>query len=149
MSEWLRVDPARYAKGKVRTLGGTAVNTAISPFDIPNAVRSTFDPEVNRCLFEFAYSGMREDTESHTLERGIAVSSGENSGRLRQVSISPLHGGKYCSRKELEAADKALEIASRKTGSWRRSVNMDVVREILTSNANDLVLDESDEILEG
>lgn len=139
MSEWLRVDPLNFIKAAVKNVGGVQVNTVLSPYDVPDAVRSDFDSETDRCTLEFAYGG--RDERMHTIEisSNISLVEGERSGRLYRILVRPVAPGKRCTTTDLESVMKALADARSESPSWRKAINFDVAKDILQRNEKLLV----------
>jgi hypothetical protein len=88
MSDWIRLDPDQVTKATTETRreGGVQITVALSPYDIPQAVRGRFDRDLGRYVVEFQYIA-EEPWEKHTRDESIALRVGKNSGRIYGVEI--------------------------------------------------------------
>jgi hypothetical protein len=69
-----------------KTEGGVSVSTSPSPYDVPEAARTTIDKNNNRLSIEFQYIG-KEPVMVKPEQAGISVRLGKNSGRLYGIDL--------------------------------------------------------------
>ncbi len=87
MSEWIDLDIERLSKPTHATQNGVDISFDLSPFDIPEAIRSHFDQVDNRIVVEFKYldDSAEETNEFSTPDMSILI--GKNSGCIYRVSF--------------------------------------------------------------
>lgn len=147
MSNWLNVNPVDFAKTTKKQVGGVEVDAVISPYDVPDAVRSYFDVSTNSHALEFTYGGKSEPMISVTKSGHITLEEGKNSGRLYRILVHPkVSPGKHVPD-YLASVFAVLSEAQKDTGTWRRFDNFGVAKDILVRHQDDL-LDEG-ELMQG
>lgn len=87
MSEWILIDPETVETAPLETSTdeGVTVSVYLSPYDIPEAVRSTYDRHDGTFTLQFKYL---EDEPTKTLKLGRArVQIGRHSKRLYELEV--------------------------------------------------------------
>jgi hypothetical protein len=139
MAEWLKLDPAEFSKAEHKSLHGVDVEVYLSPYDIPEAVRGSYNKENRRFLIEFKYIGGDEPLETETDNRsGAILKIGRHSKRIYQIEID------MDSTKEkmiglrliLPKVDRVLNKLAKDFSSTRHMGNYEVAKEILAKRAD-------------
>ncbi|UJS17258.1 MAG: hypothetical protein L3J17_15300 [Candidatus Jettenia sp.] len=88
MSKWLQVNPdAEEFTKRPQTKGSKVkVEFLVSSYDIPEAVRGSYNKEKDRFVIEFKYIG-DEPTKEQPQDNYVTFVIGKNSGRLYGIEI--------------------------------------------------------------
>ena len=88
MSKWLQVNPdAEELTQRLQTEGSKVkVEFLVSSYDIPEAVRGSYNEEKSRFVIEFKYIG-NEPTKPQPQDDYVTFVVGKNSGRLYGIEI--------------------------------------------------------------
>jgi hypothetical protein len=89
MSDWLTIDPQRLSSASTKRSAekGVELTISLSPYDIPDGVRSRTDAESRRFIIEFSYI---EDEPWDFVNHGkyVSLKLGKQSGRLRGIELN-------------------------------------------------------------
>ncbi|QDT24075.1 hypothetical protein [Gimesia chilikensis] len=87
MTDWLDLDIERLSKPKHDTRNGVDISFDLSPFDIPEAIRSRFDESDDRIVIEFKYLDDSEEESNELSTPDMSILIGKNSGCIYRVSF--------------------------------------------------------------
>jgi hypothetical protein len=86
MSEWQLLDPNTLSSPQKREVRGVQINVLISPYDVPQGIRGSFDRDLNRFVIEFKYMD-GEPTRKEHADKYLAAFVGKSSGRLYRIEV--------------------------------------------------------------
>lgn len=89
-SPWIRVDANKYAPEHVVRQQGTEFHVMASPYDLPEAVRATFDRARNRIVFEFKYISAELGEEERKIDESISVFVSPKRHRVLRIEIDQM-----------------------------------------------------------
>jgi hypothetical protein len=125
MGEWQKLNRAELNTPTRETFRGVSVELALSPFDIPEAVRSGWTAEKKIFSFEFKYLGGDESTrEIRNSKTPVTLHVGNTSNRLYRVDIDVGGVGsipELCPRVITQANDainSQVEVGALRRGSY-------------------------------
>lgn len=96
---------------------GREVEVAVSPYDIPEAVRVSFDDVRHRLKIEFRYISADEDRMLHMLPTDIILSLGKMSSRLYSVDFSLPQRVEDMPARFIEISNQVGAFATNRTNS--------------------------------
>lgn len=135
MSDWLRIDPAKFNKPRHERIQGADVEVLSSPYDVPSAVRGGVDLTSNTYVLEFKYIGGDEPLALAELSKNLSVMLGRNSKRLYKVVFHVGSAGKGLEHELVHALDRVTAQLKSKADSD----NYDVAKQVIKERAEKLV----------
>lgn len=137
MRQWVRVNAS-----KIRDKAAAVHNDQfiLSPFDIPEAIRSSTTRDGGK-LLEFLYIGDSEPEVLNRLKSGVALRIGQESNRLLAIEIPP--NAPVSLAESIESLVEQLRNVSSTVASWRSRDNYLAVGEALKEKKQDLVASEA------
>jgi hypothetical protein len=84
--KWLELDAGAYQMPEDRKVKGVSFHVTVSPYDLPEAIRGTYDDQRKRFVIEFRYLN-EETTEPHRVAPHIVVCLGKVSRRLHALEV--------------------------------------------------------------
>ena len=106
-SDWIRLDASQLNEAQKEEWGGIKLETFLSPYDVPEAVRSHLDDSKEWFVIEFRYI-----TSEPTVEVGVGPVKflrGKRSGRIYQIGVR----APKSPPSEVEIPNMALEALDR------------------------------------
>lgn len=145
MSEWLEINPTEFSKPEQVQIRGAKVDVFLSPYDMPEAVRGSYDKDAKKFLIEFRYIGGDEPLETDVLENAT-ISIGKRSKRIYKIELGKIEltkekrvGLRLILPKKVDAV---LENLEQDLGSPQRSGNYQVAKRIVEKRAERLLQDQ-------
>jgi hypothetical protein len=141
MSEWLEINPKEFSKPEQVQIRGIKVDVFLSPFDMPEAVRGSYNKNTKKFLIEFRYIGGDEPLETDLLEN-TTVSIGKRSKRIYKIELEQIeleNEKKVGLRLILPKVDAALESLAHVQSSAPHSGNYQIAKTILKERAEKLL----------
>ncbi|WP_298868077.1 hypothetical protein [uncultured Gimesia sp.] len=142
MSNWIQLDAQRLDQTTHENQNGVDIYFGLSPFDIPEAIRSHVDKSNDRLKIEFKYLDDPEEEKMEWSDKDSSLSVGKNSGCVYSISVNmkPLEeiSGKSSLLKEFEDAVKGF-IAEKHLTTVEES-HYDVARKALAEKAEELLV---------
>ena len=142
--EWITLNPTEFTKSRhEKARNGVQIRILTSPYDVPEAVRGSYDRD-SRCFrIEFRYM-----EDEPTVERVAAVHIrlriGRHSQRLHQIEID-LSGRKeepvsleVCVTQLVAEVDRAIRELAIEARGRRGSKNYSVTQEVLSHRSKQL-----------
>jgi hypothetical protein len=128
--QWLPLDPSEFDDDGEQTINGVLFHLSVSPYDIPLAVRGSYDDKRSRFVIDFKYMAM-EDTKERSIEDHVVVRVGKQSGRLYSIEADV---------KAMEAQAVLLRIdeAFKAAHNPRVKPNYEVAKRIVSDKAHEL-----------
>lgn len=91
MSGWLELEQDKLDEGTQREIRGVEVMVFLSPYDIPEAVRGSFDKSIDRFVIEFKYLGGPEEPneplDKESQDKHVVLAVGRHSHRLYRIEV--------------------------------------------------------------
>jgi len=112
---WTPVNLSGMAGWKQQKIHGVTVEVALSPYDIPQAIRRWVDEKTKSTVFEFRYLTEERSREQKPVE-GVTLSIGENSGRIYRLEID----SKLAKGSPVSCALRIEEVAARAIDTFAR-----------------------------
>lgn len=140
MSEWLEINPAEFSKSEQVVIHGANVELFLSPYDLPEAVRGSYDGNEKKFSMEFRYIGGDEPLDTDV--RGTTtISVGRRSKRLYKIELAvDLTKGKSVGlRLMLPTIDEVLDKLAQDFPDARRSGNYKVAKTILEKRGDKIL----------
>lgn len=132
MADWIKLDQLALVQRNAESHSerGVQINLALSPFDVPEALRGHFDAAIKRFVIEFRY--MQEEAWSLRKEdEYLSLRIGRHSSRLHGIEIDVVAlRAKHVALMMLPQIDKALARLSAREHS-KRGRNYQVVRSVM------------------
>jgi len=127
--EWIKIDKDIIDKPREVEFRGLQIQVTVSPYDLPEAVRSYTSDDGQLFVIEFKYIG-----EEETVRKGggsIHIHTGRNSQRLYKIEIgvNSLVGAERGVR--LQMVESAIQTLGNDPAHRARKTNYDVVREVI------------------
>jgi hypothetical protein len=141
MSEWLEINPTEFSKPVQVQIRGAKVDVFLSPYDMPEAFRCSYDKDTKIFLIEFRYIGGDEPIEIDTLE-SATISIGKRSKRVYKIELEKIELTKekqFALRLILPKIDAVLENLEHDRGLTQHSGNYQVAKRILEKRAEKLI----------
>lgn len=135
MTDWIALDQLAIARGSLESNSerGVRIDIAVSPFDVPEALRGSFDATINRFVIEFKYMQddpwIRQEGDEH-----LALRVGRHSGRLYgiEVDLAALDAAHLALRLKVpEIVEEMLERMSAEKTPMKRRFNYRVLRNLV------------------
>ena len=142
LGRWIRVKPDNYVEPTKEMEAGTF----ISPYDIPNGVRGTYDEELERFVVEFRYM-VDEKYRCLGNDEGVCIRLGKHSSRIVgiEVDVDRLRTSRAtvaveARNDEAYAAIKQAiqDVENAEDARARRRENYVVVRKVLADKKDDV-----------
>jgi hypothetical protein len=142
MSDWLEINPSEFSKPEQVQIRGAKVEVFLSPYDMPEAVRGSYNKEQKKFLIEFRYIGGDEPLETEVRD-DTTLSIGRRSKRIYKIEL-----GKIELTKDKQVAlrlvlpkqvDSVLTNLEGGQGAAQRSGNYRVARKIVEKRAEKLI----------
>lgn len=133
MSEWLDVNPKEFSKPEQLRIRGVNVDVFLSPYDMPEAVRGTYDKNEQKFTIEFRYIGGDEPLERDVQDK-TTISVGKRSKRIYKIELTQVELTNKMSvglRLMLPKVDAALDRLEHDYASAQRSGNYQIAKKIL------------------
>jgi hypothetical protein len=86
MNDWLSLNTDDLNVERVETIRGVEVKVFLSPYDVPEAVRGTYDKTIKRFVIEFQYIS-DEPLKRQFYDKYVDLKIGKNSRRLYAIEI--------------------------------------------------------------
>jgi hypothetical protein len=131
MSDWLEIIPKEFSESEHVQIRGVSVEVFLSPFDMPEAVRGSYDKDAKKFLIEFRYIGGDEPLSSDSLE-GATISIGKHSKRIYKIELEQvdLTNEQKVGLRLIPKVDAVLESLEHDRDSARRAGNYKVAKKI-------------------
>lgn len=133
---WIKLDSKKYDKETSDSQNGVEFHLHMSPYDLPDAVRGAYSPELHRFVIEFKYISA-EPTQSQIVDRHVTIHVGERSRRLYRIEVDV---------DSLQAEQVALRLVSAvdrlSKGGLRKNLpedNYDVVKDVIRDKSAQLL----------
>jgi hypothetical protein len=138
MSEWVRVDPAKFSLSHRENIQGADVELGSSPFDIPIAVRTLSDVSSGTFDIELKYIAdepwVTKELGEHTM-----LKLGRESHRLLGIEVV-VEGLKETGEGSLKGAmSRALKFLDAVSKATVQVENLDVAKKVIRASADKLV----------
>lgn len=131
--QWIRVDPgAMNRRHHHKVDDGVEVVWSTSPYDIPEAMRSSYDREKRRLTIEFRYMS-EESTRREQHGPYLSLGVGKNSGRIYTIEID-MHA---VLDEWVKLSIKAISERAKQRSEFHRS-NYEVTKRLLREHAPEL-----------
>ena len=88
MKDWIRLDPIELNPGEITDIQGIEVRMALSPYDVPDAVRGGYNEKSKRFVIQFEYLTDEKKDLRKTGDEHIQVKVGKNSERIYEIEIN-------------------------------------------------------------
>jgi len=140
MSDWLEINPKEFSASEHVQIRGVNIEVFLSPFDLPEAVRGSYDRDAKKFLIEFRYIGGNEPLATDMLESDT-ISIGKHSKRIYKIELGQVgltEGEKIGLRLILPKVNAVLESLEHNRDSARRAGNYRVAKKILQQRAEKL-----------
>jgi hypothetical protein len=137
LGEWIRLESIESKTDERSKVDDISVVFRVSPYDVPEAIRGSFDTNT-RCLrIDLRYLA-DEPMKETQLDDGAVLHVGKNSGRLYGIELPPVPGGvgKCEVLFEIERLEKA--IADARPG-FKRPRNLALAENAIRSHMVELV----------
>lgn len=136
LREWVRLESME-SKDERSKVNDISVIFRVSPYDVPEAIRGSRDPNTDRFRIEFRYLS-DEPTEEHRGRDGSLLYLGKHSGRLYGIELPAVPGGvaRFEVRFEIERFRKVL--ADAKPAS-KRPRNLELAEQAISAHMSDFM----------
>ena len=88
MLDWIEIDPEAFQKSVRKSRDGVEIIVGLSPYDMPDKVRSRYDDEREVFVIEFKYIGNGESRFPDKQDETITLIVGEHSKRLYEIQVN-------------------------------------------------------------
>lgn len=118
---------------------GVHFKLLVSPYDIPEAVRGTYNKEAGVLTIEFKYLGGTEPLKKLPIDQHVTLLVGEMSDRVQKIlfNVEAL-GTDQVALTIVRATQQAIANLSRKPDLKDRRRNYRLVQEAVSSTSNEL-----------
>jgi len=90
MNTWIKTNTLDLAKRRGKSISPTRVHIMLSPYDVPNAVRSYHDDQ-DKIVIEFRYIKIIEDRSEYLGEDdGVSFEIGDKTQRIYKIFLDSL-----------------------------------------------------------
>lgn len=89
MSEWVRINPAKFNRPRRENIRGAAVEMFASPYEVPSAMRGGIDHDSGNYILEFKYIGGDEPLFIVEPVSDLKLTLGRNSRRIFKLELAP------------------------------------------------------------
>lgn len=87
VKDWISVNQNELNTACIEEHRGVKVQAYASPFDIPVAVRGSYDEKTGRLALDFRYFTEEEDTVQQSPEQHVTLLVGKNSSRIHRIEL--------------------------------------------------------------
>lgn len=143
MSDWLTIDPQRISSASTtrKAEKGVELTISLSPYDIPDGVRSRNDEESRRFIIDFSYIEDEPwDVASHS--KYVSLKLGKFSGRLRgiELHLDAIAEDRVSIRMEVpNLVSKAIKNLPKTPRHKRRTQNYLIATRVLSEHNSELL----------
>lgn len=135
-SRWIDVDQSKYDHAESTSRHGVHFELFLSPYDMPEAVRGSYDRSQKRFVIQLKYIES-EPVEAHEIDRFVTFFTGKRSQRLYRICVDV---------KALGAKEVALHLnqaidhfTSESASAQPPRANLRVAKDILQDNESELL----------
>ena len=134
-TEWIKISPGKYWT-EPKPSEPVALHVYVSPYDVPEAVRSCYDAVDHLFTIQFKYVGGEEAKRQALGDREVAL-LGRNSNRLQEVVF---HVTDADSSRMRESIERFVEYARAfLPGSQTPQANLDIAMGAIVENESKLL----------
>jgi hypothetical protein len=137
--EWIRVDASRFNRVQKEEPEGTKLETAPSPYDLPEAVRGHLDPSTGAFVIDIRY--VTSEPTEEIWRAPVSFFRGAGSGRIYQIKVLTPDDPEWAMNlpKKIHETLRSLETGDSETemGS-RQNRTIAIVENVLKSERDSL-----------
>lgn len=138
MADWLQLNPSKLSRVRPEDISGVSVSVSPSPYDLPRAVRGSFDESTRKFVVEFKYLIEGEPTELNFVDKSTETKVGKHSGRLYGIHVNVGTMDRVqlelLTKSVVAEIEKAIGQLSADPSRSRRELNYEIAREVVTEN---------------
>jgi hypothetical protein len=138
MAEWIELDPEQLNQNERTCVNGIEINVGLSPYDIPERVRGSYDDDIGRFVIEFEYLDDNEPREISWQNEHVTLCVGENTGCLYAIHVDVESLGADAVKVRVSVADAIRHLSEDERHSAQRR-HYEVAEEIIAKNAERLL----------
>jgi hypothetical protein len=129
--EWTALDQEEWNQPQPENLQGVDIVAFVSPYDVPEAVRSYYDKDNRIFVIEFKYIGGKEALKSATSDRHVTLWVGRDSKRLHRIDLKGRPQEPKWMLRIVPEVDEAIDGLSSKRQVPPRTGNYELAKRIL------------------
>jgi hypothetical protein len=129
--DWIKINKEAIDKPRQMEFRGLQIEVTVSPYDLPEAVRSFSDD--GKFIIEFKYLGA-EETISRDLGNSVRIEAGRNTQRVHRIELELDMWSAAEKGVRISMVEKAMESLGKDSSHKSRTTNHEVVREVILDN---------------
>jgi hypothetical protein len=135
--EWIRLDASRFNRIQKEEPGGIKLETAPSPYDLPEAVRGHVDDSTGAFVIDIRY--VTSEPTEEIRRAPISFFRGAGSGRIQQIKVLTPDDPEWAMDlpKKIQETLQSLETSNSEMGS-RQNRTIAIVENVLKSEQDNL-----------
>lgn len=146
MNPWIRLMPSRLNHRRIEDIGGVPVEVYLSPYDVPEAVRSYRDDATGHLIVQFRYMRVEEPKEplsQHWVSNCVHIALGKHSGRIyrMELDLSQASTGTHPSTLVSAIVGRAIDDLARERDGGRTAAKYLATQEAINAASDQLFLE--------